>query len=183
MNFKNISFSIYAFFIGLLLLSVGSILFFEQDKSAYKDIGTNIPSIEIGDFKFFLLTTDPLSLVANGSRILRYNTYDEGYEVFAYQLDSQGRKEEYYAPYLKAIKDKYYAPQSIRFIREDGLVLWSEKGVYDYQKRIFDGEGQFFLTQDETDLQGLNIHFDQNKEYLQGESLDGFIQLAENPKQ
>ena len=179
MSLKNISFSIYAFFVGLLLLSLGSLLFFEQDESTYKDIGTNIPSVEIGDFEFFLLTTDPLSLIANGSKILRYNTYDEGYEVFAYQLDSQQRREEYYAPYLKAIKDIYHAPQSIRLIRQDGLVLWSERGVYDYKKRIFKGEGQFFVNQEETDLQGLNVYFDQNQEYLQGESLDGFIQLAQ----
>ena len=179
MSLKNISFSIYAFFIGLLLLSLGSLLFFEQDESTYKEIGTNVPSIEIGDFEFFLLTPSSLALVANGSKIMRYNTYDEGYEVFAYQLDSQQRKEEYYAPYLKAIKDIYYTPQSVRLIREDGLVLWSQKGVYDYKKRIFKGEGQFFLTQGYTDLQGLNVYFDQNKEYLQGESLDGFIQLAE----
>ncbi|WP_395003007.1 hypothetical protein [uncultured Helicobacter sp.] len=179
MSLKNISFSIYAFFVGLLLLSLGSLLFFEQDESTYKDIGTNIPSVEIGDFEFFLLTTDPLSLIANGSKILRYNTYDEGYEVFAYQLDSQQRREEYYAPYLKAIKDIYHTPQSIRLIRQDGLVLWSERGVYDYKKRIFKGEGQFFVNQEETDLQGLNVYFDQNQEYLQGESLDGFIQLAQ----
>ncbi|WP_394998070.1 hypothetical protein [uncultured Helicobacter sp.] len=179
MSLKNISFSIYAFFVGLLLLSLGSLLFFEQDESTYKDIGTNIPSVEIGDFEFFLLTTDPLSLIANGSKILRYNTYDEGYEVFAYQLDSQQRREEYYAPYLKAIKDIYHTPQSIRLIRQDGLVLWSERGVYDYKKRIFTGEGQFFVNQEETDLQGLNVYFDQNQEYLQGESLDGFIQLAQ----
>lgn len=179
MSLKNISFSIYAFFVGLLLLSLGSLLFFEQDESTYKDIGTNIPSVEIGDFEFFLLTTDPLSLIANGSKILRYNTYDEGYEVFAYQLDSQQRREEYYAPYLRAIKDIYHTPQSIRLIRQDGLVLWSERGVYDYKKRIFKGEGQFFVNQEETDLQGLNVYFDQNQEYLQGESLDGFIQLAQ----
>ena len=179
MSLKNISFSIYAFFVGLLLLSLGSLLFFEQDESTYKDIGTNIPSVEIGDFEFFLLTTDPLSLIANGSKILRYNTYDEGYEVFAYQLDSQQCREEYYAPYLKAIKDIYHTPQSIRLIRQDGLVLWSERGVYDYKKRIFKGEGQFFVNQEETDLQGLNVYFDQNQEYLQGESLDGFIQLAQ----
>ncbi|HIV49792.1 hypothetical protein [uncultured Helicobacter sp.] len=178
MSLKNISFSIYAFFIGLLLLSAGSMLFFKQDESAYKEIGTNIPTIEIGDFEFFLLTPQPLSLVANGSKILRYNAYDEGYEIFAYQLDSQRRTEEYYAPYLKAVKDMYYAPQSIRLVREDGLVLWSKKGVYDYKKRIFKGEGQFFLTQEETDLQGFNVYFDQNKEYLQGENLGGFIQLA-----
>lgn len=154
-------------------------LFFRQDESAYKEIGTNIPTIEIGDFEFFLLTDEPLSLIASGSKILRYNTYDEGYEIFAYQLDSQQRTEEYYAPYLKAVHDIYYTPQSIRFVREDGLVLWSKKGIYDYKKRIFKGEGEFSLLHDETDLRGLNVYFDQNKEYLQGESLSGFIQLAE----
>ena len=51
--------------------------------------------------------------------------------------------------------------------------------MYDYKKRIFTGEGQFFVNQEETDLQGLNVYFDQNQEYLQGESLDGFIQLAQ----
>lgn len=180
MSLKNISVSVYVFFFGLLIFSLASIAFFKQDKSKTKGVGTNIPNVTIEGFDFYLLDLENLALIANGKTLLRYSGYDEAYELFAYQMDSMQRRGEMYAPFAKAQKDIYFFPQNVRYVREDGLSLWSEKGVYDYHKRIFQGEGKFFFDEDGTDLHGLNVLYNQNTDFISGIELGGFIELGDS---
>lgn len=183
MSLRNISLSVYVFFVGLLVFSLASIMFFKQNQNHNKDIGTNIPSIEIRDFTFYLLKLQELGLMAEGGTLLRFNTHDEAYELFTHQLDSQKNKSEIYTPFVNAKRDMYYFPQNVQFIREDGLFLWSKEGVYDYKKRLFKGQGEFFLSKGDTDLKGFDVVFNQSTDFVSGIKLSGVIELRDSQAQ
>ena len=42
MSLRNISLSVYVFFVGLLVFSLASIMFFKQDQNHNKDIGLSL---------------------------------------------------------------------------------------------------------------------------------------------
>ena len=178
MNLQNISYSVYGFFIALLLASLSTIVIFRDDEERVKDIGREIANIEITQFDFSLLNLDSFALKASGEKLLRFSEYDEAFNFYGYEPDSKNAIQEVYAPYVKAQNDFYHFTQSLRYVSGDGLRLWSEAGVYDYKASEFNGRGVFTL-QDARgmDLKGRNLVFKQHLGIVSGKELEGSILL------
>ena len=180
MNSQNISRSVYGFFIGLLLISLSAIVVFRDDEERIKDIGREIPNIEITQFDFSLLQLDTFALKASGEKLFRFSEYNEAFNFYGYQPDSKNAIQEVYAPYVKAQNDFYHFPQSLQYIGGEGLKFWSEGGVYDYKKAVFKGEGVFTLQNTNgTDLKGRNLVFNQRLNVVSGTDLEGTITLRQ----
>lgn len=176
---QNISRSVYGFFIGLLVISLSAIVFFKDDEERIKNIGHEIPNIEITQFNFSFLQLDGFMLQAKGEKLFRFAKYDEALNFYAYQPDSQNKIQEVYAPYVKAQEKLYYFSQGLQYTGGNGLQLWSKDGVYDYDSGIFKGRGVFTLKNGGTDLKGQNLVFDQRKNVVSGIDLEGSILLQQ----
>lgn len=177
MDLQNISRSVYGFFIILLLASLSAVVLFRDDEERIKDIGREIPNIEITNFDFSLLQLDTFALHAKGEKLFRFAQYDEAFNFYGYQPDSQNKLQEVYAPYVKAQEKFYYFSQGLQYTSENGLRLWSEDGVYDYKNALLRGRGIFTLKNAGTDLQGQDLVFNHRTGMVSGANLEGTILL------
>ncbi len=158
-NLKNISYRIYAFFIALLCFSLSSIVFFTQDNELHKSIGKEVPNIEITDFTLYRSNLAYTQAIVFGKQALRFEEHEELYEVFINQLNNT-LNEYMYAPYVYSKNQIYTFSQGVDYLRVDGLGFWSKMGVYDYNKRIFNGKDDFILYDKSTQSRGQNIYYD-----------------------
>ena len=170
-SLKSISYRIYAFFIGLLGLSLLSIVFFTSNYAPRQDIGTEVPNIGISDFTLYLMSLSYLQAVSSGYKAMRYNDYEEIYELHFHQYNPQNANEYIYSPFVVSKNSLYTFPQGADYIREDSVYFWSAQGVYDYKKRIFEGKGDFKMTNQSNRINGQNIYYNAFDEHIRADSI------------
>ncbi|MCX2717220.1 hypothetical protein OQH61_05660 [Helicobacter sp. MIT 21-1697] len=175
---KNISYRIYAFFIVLLGFSLSSIIFFTSDNALYANIGKEVPNIEISDFTLYLLNAQYTQAISQGSKALRFEDHEEIYDIFVNQINNK-LNEYMYAPFVLSKNKLYTFSQGADYLRIDGLSFWSKWGIYNYQKRIFKGKGDFILQNSTTKATGKNIYYDMFKGDLRADSIKADIAMGE----
>lgn len=172
-SLKNISYSVYAFFIALFLVSVGSIAFFTQDYTLRESIGTEVPNIEINNFTMYLINPQYTQAISLGQKAMRFEDHEEMYDIFINQVNtaSQALNEYMYAPFVYSKNQSYTFSQGVDYLRLDGLNFWSKMGVYDYNTRIFQGSGDFILRNYHNTIKGQNIYYASKEDKIKADSI------------
>jgi len=173
---KNISYRIYAFFLSLLLFSLSSLVFFTQDNSLHEAIGKEIPNIEINDFTLYIITMQYVQVISNGLKAMRYEDREEIYDLHIKQI-SNNLNEYMFAPFVLSKNQLYTFSQGADYVRDDGLRFWS-KGVYDYKNHIFQGKGEFTLSNASTQANGLNINYDGKNGSIKAQTINAQMLLG-----
>lgn len=175
---KNISYRIYGFFFALLAFSLSSIVLFTQDNDMHKEIGKEVPNIEMTNFTLYMLNAQYCQAISEGTLAMRFENREELYELFAHQI-SNNLNEYIYAPFVLSKNRIYTFTQGADYLRLDGLYFWSKWGVYDYQKRVFSGKEDFILHNDTTKATGENIYYDALAGEVKADTLKADITLGE----
>lgn len=167
---KNISYRIYVFFLLLFCFSLSSIILFTQDSEIHRHIGKEIPNIEITNFTLYLSDKETTKSISWGLKALRFEEHEEIYEFFINQINNT-MNEYMYAPFVHSKHKIYTFSQGVDYLRLDGLNFWSKWGKYDYNKRVFSGNGDFILHNNTTKAVGQNIYYDMLKNTLKADNI------------
>lgn len=179
-SLKNILYRIYGFFFALLALSLSSVIFLTSDDTLHKNIGVEIPNIEIHGFTLYTINPQQTQTITDGYKALRFSDHEELFDVLVNQLNKDNLHE-YLSSSFVISKDRIYTfPQGVDYLRLDGLSFWSQKGIYEYQKHIFSGKGNFILRNTNTNASGLNIYYNGTQEIIQADSMKADISLQKN---
>ncbi len=105
---------------------------------------------------------------------MRFENREELYELFIHQTNNK-LNEYLYAPYVLSQNRIYTFSQGADYLRLDGLSFWSKWGVYDYNKRIFQGKEDFILRNNTTTATGQNIFYDSVTEEVKADTFKADI--------
>ncbi|WP_181810119.1 hypothetical protein [Helicobacter cinaedi] len=177
-SLKNISYRIYGFFFALLCFSLSSMVLFTQDNDLHKAIGKEVPNIEMTNFTLYMLTPQYCQAISEGTLAMRFENREELYELFIHQVNNK-LNEYLYAPYVLSKNRIYTFSQGADYLRLDGLSFWSKWGVYDYNKRIFQGKEDFILQNNTTQATGQNIFYDSVLGEVKADTFKADILLGE----
>lgn len=173
---KNISYRIYGFFFALLCFSLSSLVLFTQDSSLHKAIGKEVPNIEMSDFTLYVINMSYCQIISNGLKAMRYEDREEIYDLHIHQV-SNHLNEHIFAPKVISKNHFYTFSQVAEYTRTDGL-KFSSKGIYDYRNHIFQGNGDFSLSNPTTQANGVNIRYDGKNGTIKAEVINATINLG-----
>ena len=135
------------------------------------------------DFTLYVLQNEITQAVAYGDRALRFESYEEVYDVNLRQINNK-RNEDLSTSQMISKNGLYTFPQGVNYARpSDKMEFWSKWGSYDYNKRIFQGRGDFTLTQNATQAKGQDIYYNALKDELKAQSINALMPMeAKNAK-
>lgn len=176
-HLSSILFKVYLFFFGLLVVSLLSILLFHDEQPTHKEIGTEVPNIEINNFMLSVMSEEALQMQGNGSRALRYSDKEVIYNLHINQKNKDIL--EYMSAHEAINKNNtYFFPQGVEYNNTQGIYFWSESGVYDARARVFSGQGKFNLKNNDMQGNGVQISYDALKNAITAHTIQANINMG-----
>ncbi|WP_143428295.1 hypothetical protein [Helicobacter sp. 13S00477-4] len=140
------------------------------------------PKIELNQFSMYQINTDFVDMKVEGSGALQFDDYEILFGFLASRYNTHSKRTYEYISGEEVIKtgDIYTFPQGVVYTKSDGGSFWSENGVYDYQKEIFKGKGDFILSTLEGNFEGKNIIYNRKSQNIQAIDIVSKIFLDTN---
>ncbi|WP_104741815.1 hypothetical protein [Helicobacter ailurogastricus] len=171
---------VWLFFVGLAGAMAGLILFFLRPHEKAIAPGGDFAKIELHNFSAFESNSTSTDLNIKGSRALQFSDHETLYDFTLSKFDANSQVLEHArGEVLVRRNDLYFFPKGVLYTTSNHESFWSQKGVYDHSKQIFQGEGNFLLNAPEGHVSGQNIAYNHKTQVLQAKDIHAIINLAE----
>ena len=173
--------TINLFFMGLFIITLVALFSFQFRNEVLSDLEEhNIAKIDISDFVMYQISQDVTDIIIRGAHATQYKDKDIFLDVsLSRSLGKQGI-EVVSGSVVNHIKKIYTFPSGVHYERSDGLKFFSENGVLDTIKEVFNGEGKFRLEAREGNIIGRDlVYYNKNQDFY-AKDIKGRYLLSEN---
>ncbi|WP_233709668.1 hypothetical protein [Helicobacter salomonis] len=161
----------------------GLIVFFLRPRVVPIWDAKDFAKIEVRGFEAFQTSPNGTDLNIRGARALQYSDREVLYDFTLSKYDSDDQVQEHAKGEMMVHqKDLYTFPKGVLYTTSGGHSFWSQTGVYDHSKQVFQGKGSFTLSGPEGDVKGEDISYNHLKGLLQAKRVHARIDL-ESAKQ
>lgn len=157
-----------------------------EDKEKRERSKEEIATLEMKQFTLYSIKQSKPELLVIGLRALRYDDREEFFDFFLanYGLVRGDKKEfekediEYFqVGHAIKKKDKYWFYNGIDYLNEGGVSFVAKEGIYNSKEKIFDSIGEFGFANQDGSFEGINLHYDGNKQEIDALNPKGKIWL------
>lgn len=175
--------SLHLFFLGALLLGLLLVLLYEPrefwsgGKLLQKE--QNLSDLELYDFTYKEITPEGVVVLALGQKGYKFDEEEiiEGLNLSRF-LQQEQRIEVLESPLAIKRGEKLFFPQSALYIKDDASRFWSEKGEYELDKKLFKGEGRFWLVRAQDRAQGYDINYSASSGILEAKEIKAKLEMG-----
>ncbi|BCZ19077.1 hypothetical protein NHP190012_07190 [Helicobacter sp. NHP19-012] len=158
----------------------GLILFFLRPQRQAPTFNGDFAKIELRGFSAFEGNATSTDLNIKGSHALQFSDHEVLYDFVLSKFDNDSQVLEHArGEVLVRRGDLYSFPKGVLYTTSNHESFWSQRGVYNHAKQIFQGEGNFLLNGPEGHVSGQNIAYNHKTQVLQAQGIHAIINLAE----
>lgn len=151
---------IVVFFVALLLFSLASLFFFRQYGTNYSH-SEELAQLEIIDFTLNRFDDSHVNMFVRSDRAMQYKKDEEVYiNFFGSRFNEDKSTETLEGQEVWHRGDIYDFVAGIQYTKTPNTTFFSEQGVYDTKKEVFQGRGNFFIDNTEMTTHGKDIFYD-----------------------
>ncbi len=160
----------------------GFVVFFLQPRATAIFDPKDFAKIEVRGFEAYQTNSKGTDLSIQGAKALQYSNREVLYDFTLSKYDPQDKvQEQAKGEVMVHQKEMYTFPKGVLYITSSGQSFWSQYGVYDHSKQVFQGKGHFTLSGPEGDINGEDIFYSHAQGLLQAKRVHAIIDL-ENSK-
>ncbi len=166
---------------GIFIITLIALFSFQFRNEVLSDLEEhNIAKIDISDFVMYQISQDVTDVIIHGAHATQYKDKDVFLDVsLSRSLGKQGI-EVASGSVVNHTKKKYSFPSGVHYERSDGLKFFSENGVLDTIKEVFNGEGKFRLETKEGSIIGENLIYHNRDQDFYARNIKGRYLISED---
>lgn len=163
--FANIDY-IVVFFVALLLCSLASLLFFRPHNANYTHT-QELARLEIIHFTLNRFDKFNVNMLVRADRGMQYKNDTEVYiNFFGSRFNEDMSTETLEGQEVWHKENIYDFVAGIQYTKTPNTTFFSEKGLYDTEKEVFQGQGNFFIENIEMTTHGKDIFYDKTTDTI-----------------
>ncbi|WP_120951825.1 hypothetical protein [Helicobacter sp. L8] len=170
--------TLWVFFIGVSVAMGALIVFFLQPRPTPPLVSKDFAKIEVRGFEAFQTNPKGTDLSIQGARALQYSDREVLYDFILSKYDPQDKVQEQAKGEVMVHKKELYSfPKGVFYTTSSGQSFWSQYGIYDHSKQMFQGKGPFKMRGPEGNVDGEDISYNHVSGLLRAKRVHALIDL------